>query len=146
MHHYTDCGLRNVYLNNGYQKIDTPYGKGLVIEDLDGLYRAIGLSLVNHKPRLSGSEVRYLRVGLNLSQYDLARILGVAETSVRGWENHRTKITKPTERLLRALYREHVAGDGSIRDMVEALNHLNQKAYERKLELETTNAGWREVA
>jgi putative transcriptional regulator len=146
MHHYTDCGLRNVYLKNGYQKIDTPYGKGVVIEDLDGLYRAIGLSLVNHKPRLSGSEVRYLRVGLNLSQHDLARILGVAETSVRGWENHRTKITKPAERLLRALYREHVAGDGSIRDMVEALNQLNQKAYERKLELETTNAGWREVA
>ena len=146
MHHYTNCGLRNVYLKNGYQKIDTPYGKGVIIQDLDGLYRAIGLSLVSHKPRLSGSEVRYLRVGLNLSQLDLARILGVAETSVRGWENHRTKINKPAERLLRALYREHMGGDGTILEMVEALNHLHQKAYGRKLELEATNAGWREVA
>lgn len=146
MHHYTDCGLRNVYLKNGYQAIDTPYGKGVVIEDMDGLFRAIGLSLVNHKPRLSGAEVRYLRIGMNLSQHDLARILGVAETSLRGWENHRTKITKPAERLLRALYREHVAGDGSIREMVEALNHINQKAFEGKLELETTDTGWREVA
>ena len=90
MYHYTGCGLRNIWLKNGYEHWNTPYGKGVAIADLEGLHRAIGLALVQHKPRLSGAEVRFLRSELDFSQSDLAKVLGVGETSVRGWEKHRT--------------------------------------------------------
>lgn len=145
MYHYTGCGLRNIWLKNGYEHWNTPYGKGVAIADLEGLHRAIGLALVQHKPRLSGAEVRFLRTELDFSQSDLAKVLGVGETSVRGWEKHRTRITMPAERLLRALYREHVSGDGTIREMVDAISRMNREAYKEKLEMEQTNSGWHEA-
>jgi hypothetical protein len=37
LHQYTDGGLRNVWLVNGYELKQTPFGEGVVIHDLDGL-------------------------------------------------------------------------------------------------------------
>ena len=34
MYHYTDGGLRNVWLANGYAKHSTPFGDGVAIQDL----------------------------------------------------------------------------------------------------------------
>lgn len=41
MYHYTDGGLRNVWLANGYTKQKTPFGEGVAIQDVEGLTRAI---------------------------------------------------------------------------------------------------------
>lgn len=146
MYHYTDCGLRNVWLKNGYKNWETPYGKGTSISDLDGLHKAIGLHIVRYKHRLSGAEIRFLRGELDLSQRDLASILGVSENSVRAWENSRSRITRPAERLLRALYKEHVSGDGTVRDLIERISQINRDIHLDKLELENTNGQWREAA
>lgn len=37
MYHYTDGGLKNVWLVNGYTLREMPYGEGIAINDLDGL-------------------------------------------------------------------------------------------------------------
>ncbi len=143
MFHYTSCGLRNIWLRNGYTKKDTAYGKAVAIHDLDGLHRVIGLYLVDHKPRLSSTEVRFLRIELDMSQKHLAQVLGVSEVTLRGWENYRTKITKPADRLLRVLYREHVAGDGTVRELVEQLGDANREMQGTKtIELEDADQGW----
>ena len=147
MFHYQTCGLPNVWLRNGYEVRETPYGQSTSIHDLEGLHRAIGLSLACHAPRLNGAEVRYLRKELDFSQAHLARLLGVSENTVRGWENDRQVITGPAERMLRALYKEHVDGDGRIREMVERLSELNREAHRaERLELEETASGWRSAA
>ena len=31
MYHYRECGLRNVWLANGFDEHDTPYGPGIAI-------------------------------------------------------------------------------------------------------------------
>lgn len=146
MFHYTSCGLRNVWLKNGFTVKETPYGEASSIHNIEGLHRAIGLYLVTHKPHLSGTEVRFLRKELDMSQAHLGRVLGVGESSVRGWENHRTKITRPAERLLRTLYREHVNGDGTIREMVERLSEINRDVYRKIIELQETPSGWETAA
>lgn len=142
MYHYTGCGLRNVWLRNGYTVRETPYGESVAIHNAEGLHNAIGLHLVNDKPRLSASEVRFLRKELDMSQSDLARILGVGETSVRNWENNRGQITKPAERMIRVLYREHVCGDGHVRALIDRISQLNRDIYRKRLELEETEDGW----
>ncbi len=143
MFHYTSCGLRNIWLRNGFVRKDTPYGEGVSIHNLDGLHRVIGLYLVDYKSRLSSTEVRFLRVELEMSQKHLAQVLGVSEITLRGWEKYRTKITKPADRLLRVLYREHVSGDGSVRDLVEQLGDANREAQSaRNIELEDADHGW----
>ena len=37
MYHYQGCGLPNVFLQNGYELVETPYGQGVTIHDLDFL-------------------------------------------------------------------------------------------------------------
>jgi putative transcriptional regulator len=151
MFHYTSCGLPNVWLRNGYREVETAYGKGVAIDNLEGLHNAIGLFLVEDKPRLTGAEVRFLRKELDLSQATLAKMLGVAENSIRHWESGRGRITKPAERVLRLLYREHACGnceEGSIRNLIERLGELNRDLYanRRKFELEEAANEWKTAA
>jgi len=59
--HYPDCGLDNIYLLSGYEVVQTAYGDGVAIKNLDGLRRAIGFQLATRKKLLHGQEIRFLR-------------------------------------------------------------------------------------
>ncbi|WP_201779592.1 helix-turn-helix domain-containing protein [Azospirillum thiophilum] len=86
MYHYTECGLPNVWLANGVKPHATPYGEAMVIENVEGLHRAIGMQLVHRKPYLTGCEFRFLRKELDLSQNALAGYFGNDAQSVALWE------------------------------------------------------------
>lgn len=146
MYHYTSCGLRNIWLRNGYEVKETSYGDGVAIHNVEGLHKAIGLNLVQNKPQLSGAEIRFLRKELDMPQAQLAALLGVSENSVRGWEKHRGKITKPTERLLRMLYQEYATGNSSVRGLIERLGQFNRDIYANGMNFEETENGWRTAA
>jgi DNA-binding transcriptional regulator YiaG len=126
-YHYTDSGLDNVWLENGYTIHQTPYGEGISIQNTEGLHRAIGEWLIALPKPLSGAELRFLRLEMELTQRDLAGILGADEQAVRRWEKAKSKaINGPADRLLRALYSEYLHGDGSVRRVVDRLAALNQ--------------------
>lgn len=146
MHHYTSCGLRNIWLQNGYTTHETSYGEGIAIHNVMGLHKAIGLNLVQNKPQLSGAEIRFLRKELDMPQSQLAALLGVSENSVRGWEKHRGKITKPTERLLRTIYQEYATGNSSVIGLIERLGQFNRDIYANGMKLEETKDGWATAA
>jgi transcriptional regulator with XRE-family HTH domain len=55
----------------------------LAIRDTEGLHKAIGLWLVDRPIPLNGAELRFLRIEMELSQRDLAGILGVKEQRLR---------------------------------------------------------------
>ncbi|MDS7931835.1 helix-turn-helix domain-containing protein [Acinetobacter sp. V102_4] len=124
MYHYEESGLSNIWLQNGFTiENDEDFGELVSIQSVYDLHNAIGLYLITHKPELNGEEIRFLRKELNLSQRNLAGLLGVGESSIRHWEAGRSLIGKPTDLLLRALYQEHVQGDGELRKLIENLNH-----------------------
>jgi putative transcriptional regulator len=141
MYHYADCGLDYVYLKNGYVEMETAYGPASGITDVEGLHQAIALHLVKYKPRFSGAEAQFLRKHLDLSQSHLGQLIGVDESSVRAWEKHRERITKPAERLMRALVVGKVHSV-EISELLEQISHLNRDAYQNRLELEETASGW----
>ena len=141
--HYTGCGLRNIYLRNGFKEKETPYGRAIAIQDVEGLHRAIGLRLVSNKKRLTGAEVRFLRMELDMSQGTLAKCLGVGETTVRNWESGRVRLTGPGDRIIRALYQEYATGNSEIRKLVEYLAELNRVLHSKTMEFEETKQGWR---
>lgn len=127
MYHYIDSGLDNVYLGNGYQIHETPYGQGVSIEDTAGLHKAIGHWLISLPKPLNGAELRFLRLEMELTQSRLAAIIGSTEQNVRRWEKRRGKeIGGPVDRLLRGLYSEYAGGDGNLRRMVDRLAELDQ--------------------
>lgn len=141
-YHYIDSGLDNVWLENGYTIHQTPYGEGVSIQDTEGLHRAIGEWVIQQPKPINGAELRFIRLEMELTQRDLAGILGAEEQSVRRWEKAKGKsVSGPADRLLRALYAEYVSGDGSLRDMVDRLAALNvvDKAEVRFRE---TDRGW----
>lgn len=146
MLHYTSCGLDYIWLRNGYTAIPTNYGEATSVHDIEGLHRAIGLYLINNVPRLSGPEIRFLRKELDLSQTDLANFLNVSESTIRAWENDRSKISGPAEILLRALYQEKTNENKAINDLLKRISQLNKSVHLQKIFLEETDSGWKQAA
>jgi hypothetical protein len=78
MYHYTDGGLRNVWLANGYEIKQTPYGEGVSFHNLDGLTQSICMALTHKASFLRGAELRYIRsAGMLLSQPALGKLMGM---------------------------------------------------------------------
>ena len=69
MYHYTECGLPDVTLKNGYEVKETSYGEAVSIHNLEGLHRAIGMHLATETPALTGNEIRFLRKELDLPPF-----------------------------------------------------------------------------
>lgn len=129
-YHYTESGLNNIWLLNGFTIHKTPYGSGVSIENIGGLHKAIAHMLVSNKPRWSGGEFRFIRKELDMSQKSLSDIFGKDVQTIARWEKS-GRVPKMADRFLRAIYRDHVNGNEGIIDFVRRLNDLDQKRYER---------------
>jgi len=141
MYHYTDGGLKNVWLVNGYTLRVTPYGEGVAINDLDGLGVAICLALAKKPAPLSGVEFRYIRsAGLMQSQAGLAKLLGNNEQAVARWEKS-GKVPRWADKLVRLLYLAHADGQASIASVVERINAI-ERAEKQKIVLKEAKSGW----
>lgn len=102
--HYTDCGLDNIYLNNGFELEQVDGEPALSIADLDGLHRAIGLHIVLERKAPSAKELRFLRNELDMSQADLAGVLGVSDQTVARWEKGQCEANGAAVFGLRMIY------------------------------------------
>jgi len=143
MYLYTDSGLDNVVLESGYQEVETPYGPGVEIEDVDGLHLAIGKWLVRGPKRLNGAEFRFLRHELDLSQARLARLLGEKEQNIGRWERARDRPVNPSaDKVVRVLYSELIGGNQTLRQLIEALADRDE-SQAAELRLKQTKRGWR---
>jgi DNA-binding transcriptional regulator YiaG len=144
MYHYTESGLRNIWLMNGYHEIDTPDGTAVSIEDVESLHRAIGRDLLMKK-KLTGAEFRFLRKEIGFSQSTMARYLGVTGQTIAKWEKE-GRISSPAEMLMRLLYEEAVLnGHPKIRVLLEKVNDLD-RLQSRKVTFEQHEGGWQLAA
>lgn len=145
MYHYTEGGLDNVYLANGYELVETPGGRVVRIKDIDGLHEAIGRMLICDKKNLSGKEIRFLRHEMLMSQSALAKLLEVGEQTIHRWEKGKAEIPKPAEALIRFLYGEHIKDKGvsGIRRSLERLADLEDALDQNRISLRQSNKGWR---
>jgi len=108
---YTESGLDNVYLLSGFSF----KGGTVIIHDIEGLQRAIGMALANLRRRLTAKEFRFLRSELLLSQANLAKVLDVKELTIGRWERGESEIPLPTDILVRQLYLESLGEEGRRR-------------------------------
>jgi len=141
MYHYTDGGLRGVWLENGYVEHHTPYGKAVAIADLEGLTQAICLALTRKPSKLTGMEFRYLRQAMLLSQPALGQLLGVSNQSVAIWEKT-GKVPKMADTTMRLIYTRFAKGDELVKNIVTAINESERFM----LVLKETSRGWRAVS
>ena len=143
--HYPECGLDDVYLLNGYERYETPYGSGVAVKGLDELRVAIALHLAARKKALNGKEIRFLRKEMDLTQSELARLFGVDAQTVARWEKGETTIAGPAELLLRVVFLEHACGEVKVHDLLQKLDETDAEMTDRKV-FESTDEGWRPAA
>lgn len=143
MYHYTDSGLDNIYLVNGYHELDTPYGRAVSVEEVDGLHSAIANWLLHLPKRLNGKEFRFLRHELDLSQKKLGSLMGMSEQAVARWEKRVNRSVDPiADRLIRIIYAEFADGNGQVRKLIEKLAELDQLEH-AECRLEERDGMWR---
>lgn len=142
-YHYTDSGLRNIWLASGFEVVETNYGKGVAIHDIEGLHRAIGETLAK-KAWLTGAEVRFLRKEMDMSQRALGQLLGNTSQAVAKWEKF-GKVPKTADRMIRLIYLEHIGGNVPIRQTIERINDTDRREQDR-MTAEESESGWRIAA
>jgi len=141
-YHYVESGLDNVWLGNGYTFHQTPYGEGVSVDDMSGLHKAISQWLINTPKRLNGADLRFLRLEMDLTQKDLAGILGADEQALRRWEKNRNKsINGSADHLLRLVAKEYIHGDGEVRRMIDRLASFNALE-DTSVVFRETGGGW----
>ena len=147
MYHYKGAGLDNVYLQNGYHKAMYGDEEIISVSNIEGLHAAIAAELVEKPARLTGPELRFLRIELDLSQKVLSELLRVSDQTVASWEKGMTKgASGPSELLLRVFARERLLNrDGHVSQFIETLAHLDNAAHERLL-FEASSNTWKAAA
>jgi DNA-binding transcriptional regulator YiaG len=130
-----------VWLANGFEIRKSRYGKGVSIENLDGLCVAICLALAKKPSPLTGTEFRYIRsAGLLQSQAGLATLLGNNEQAVARWEKT-GKVPRWADKLVRLLYLAQAEGNAPIASAIARINVI-ERAEKQKIVLRTANSGW----
>jgi putative transcriptional regulator len=141
MYRFTDGGLRNVWLKNGYVERSTPYGKTVSFHDLDGLVVAICNALVKKQGRLTGAEFRYIRTALLLSQKSLGQAVGYTEQAVAKWEKT-GKVPKAIDLMLRMLFVRKHSGDKNVSALLDMLNSLDRISH-AKIIVSESRSKWK---
>ncbi|MCL1961322.1 MAG: hypothetical protein FWG56_06045 [Desulfovibrionaceae bacterium] len=143
MYHYTEGGLRNVWLANGYKIKKTPYGDAVAVEQGDELEAELCRALARKPAPLTGGEFRFIRLsGFKLSQAALAQMLGCDAQSLARWEKSRP--TKGADRLMRLFYAAHSDGNEPIRAVVGRLQAI-ERARHTRIEMTSRKGEWESV-
>lgn len=142
MYHYTDGGLRNVWLVNGYDLKKTPHGEAVAFHNLDGLTRSICLALTRKAGLLTGVEFRYIRsAGMLLSQPALGKLMGIDGQSVARWEKT-SKVPRWADKLVRLLYTAQVEGNEPIAKAVDRIKTV-ERLVKQKIVVKESRGRWR---
>ena len=134
MLHYVACGLPFIWLINGFYWRESSSGKSAVIPGIPNLHRAIGEQLVKKQGALTGNEVRFFRIEMNLSQKELALMLGTSEITVRKWE--KSGCTQGPARLaIKALYSEMQLNKPGIVDLANDMKNNDEPEHVEDIRL-----------
>jgi putative zinc finger/helix-turn-helix YgiT family protein len=103
-YHYTECGLKNVYLNNIAEFECSNCGEvEIALPNVEALHQLIAKDVASQEARLKPQEIRFLRVHLGFSGADFARTISVEPETVSRWETGKTEMKLTLERFLRLL-------------------------------------------
>jgi DNA-binding transcriptional regulator YiaG len=130
LYHYTGCGLDNIYLSNGYETKETPFGKGVTIKNLDGLHKAIMVDLIENKPNWTGAELRFIRKELGMTQKTLGMFVSRDAQTIALWEKDRHTVPEEASNIIRGIYLSREEGSVQFEKMLNRINDLDREINE----------------
>ena len=142
-YHYVESGLPNVWLQSGYEVVESPYGEGVSIQDLEGLHRCLARSLCDKPKRLTGAEFRFLRRELDFSQKMMGELLGIDARQIRNVEHGEKLVKEPYNRLIRHMYMATIDPKNSYLELFNRLRSLDIEWHnELKLSKDADDQTW----
>jgi DNA-binding transcriptional regulator YiaG len=102
-HHYTECGLDNVYIEGLEIVTDDAGDEIITIPAVNELHRMIAVGIVSHAHGMSGAELRFLRTEMGYSRAELAALVHHEQQSIGRWERGEFEIDSLAETVIRRL-------------------------------------------
>lgn len=148
-YHYTECGLDNIYLMNGFTIKKLENGEEIIhIHDIHKLHDVIGKILVYKRALLIGKEIQFIRKTMDLSQTALGKLLGVEYQSVLGWEKSKTPISTTADHLLKMIFYAYLSKgkDCAAYDVINEISTFDintvQPTKQNKIKLQEKKHQW----
>lgn len=141
---YDECELDNVFLLNGYSVKGSAGVETVIVQDVEGLHRAITDAVIDAPIPLNGKTFRFLRRRLAISQRQLADALDLAEHTVSLWERERLQLPRYSDIALRALAHERLRGHVPFWAICRKLSQTNGRrdAGDFSLVMHRNEQGW----
>jgi putative transcriptional regulator len=143
---YGGGGLDWVFLEDGYSIHETPYGRGVAIQDADSLHNLVLREIITSPHPIRGQELRFIRSMLDLSQEGMGKIIGVQRLQVTRMEANRKKLITPSaDRAIRMFFALQ-QDDRDLADRIlELLNEFDGQEHE-KTTFTPSDHGWTRAA
>lgn len=101
-YHFTECGLKNVYLTDWPMVKCGECGEALpILPNPDLITKYLVENLATHEKRLDGDSILFLRKVMSRTSSALAHTLGVNRVQLSRWENDHGKISEVADYRLR---------------------------------------------
>lgn len=142
MMEYKHFAVPNVWLRNGYEESESPYGKVVSYEDVEGLEHLLQLEVLLQDYCLTGKQIRFLRRGLALTQPQLAERLQVDPQTIARWEKEETPVTLIIDQAMRLECLRKWRPRAEVSSIVSPKTHARAP----KISLEFINGAWKRVA
>lgn len=107
MYQYNGCGLEGIFLKNGYTVKETPYGRAVAIQNVEGLHMAIALDIARQHAPMNGQQFRFLRKEQDLTQEEAAAMFRVDVQTIANWEKKeggKAAVPGPSDVAMRAYF------------------------------------------
>ena len=116
---YTNCGLKNVTIAGVKFVVDDSGDEVVCIPNVNGLHRAIAQSILERKSSMSGTELRFIRTEMGLTQAELAAVVHREPLAMSRWERGESPIDSNAEALIRLHSMEslEIKNRPSVREM-----------------------------
>ena len=118
---YKECGLDNVVIE-GADFLSADDGEEvIVIPNINGLHKAIAMSILLRPAAMSDKELRILRTEMGLTQAELARLLHRDAQTIARWEKGEVEPDGNAETIIRLLASErlNIDLDASVETVTE---------------------------
>lgn len=100
---YTDSGLDNVMVEGVNFLADDSGEECVMIPNINGLHKAIAYGIVSRRSSMNGSELRFLRTEMGMTQAELAEVLHREALAISRWEREEVEIDGNAEAVLRLM-------------------------------------------
>lgn len=138
-HHYTECGLMNVFISGIEVQTDDDGDEVIIVPAVNELHHVIATGIVNHPKGISGDELRFLRTEMGLTQSELSGLVHRDKQSIGRWERGEVEIDSPSETLIRRLAIESLAcRKWRLRNCPSAAFLLRKRRQSRSVKSRTT--------